>query len=77
MCLGEIARVEQVGPGRTASVRTGRGALDVSLLTLDGPVRPGDWLVCHSGFALSRVSPEEAAEAISLRTTIPTRKDPT
>jgi hydrogenase expression/formation protein HypC len=42
----------------------------VSLLVLDVPVSAGDWVVCHSGFALSRVSAEQARDAAALRATI-------
>ncbi len=87
MCLGEIAQVVQFGPDRTALVRTPHRDSRVSLLTLDGPVRVGEWLVCHSGFALGRVSAEEARAASAIRATpttttpsptapAPTMKDP-
>ncbi len=69
MCLGEIARVVEVGPERTALVRSPQRDSRVSLLTLDGPVAMGEWLVCHSGFALGRVSAEEARAASSIRAT--------
>jgi len=35
-------------------------------------VTPGDWVVIHSGFALARLTAEEASEATALRTTSPT-----
>lgn len=69
MCLGEVAQVVQTGPGATALVRGGRRTTTVSLLTLDVVVVPGDWVVCHSGFALARVSADEAAEAAVIRAT--------
>lgn len=69
MCLGEIAEVLQVGPGPRALVRSGRGAATVSLLTMEEPLAAGDWVVCHSGFALSRVTATEAAEAAAIRAT--------
>jgi hydrogenase expression/formation protein HypC len=67
MCLGDLGQVLETGAGRTAVVRTAVRTVTVSLLVLDEPVAPGDWLVCHSGFALSRVGPEEAAEAAAIR----------
>ena len=67
MCLGEIAEVLDLGPGPSARVRSGARTATVSLLTLDEPVAAGDWLVCHSGFALSRVSAAEAAVAAAIR----------
>lgn len=69
MCLGEVAQVVELGPGSSALVRSTQRTATVSLLTLPEVVSPGDWLVCHSGFALARVSAEEAAEASALRAT--------
>lgn len=68
MCLGEVARVEQVCGDATALVRRSDGRPSaVSLITLADPVSPGDWLVCHSGFALALVSSVEADAAIRIR----------
>ena len=67
MCLGDIAQVLELGPDGSAVVRAGPRTTTVSLVTLDGPVVQGDWLVCHSGFALGRVTAEEAAEATAIR----------
>ncbi|NNL48007.1 MAG: HypC/HybG/HupF family hydrogenase formation chaperone, partial [Acidimicrobiia bacterium] len=36
---------------------------NVSLLTLPEAL-PGDWIIAHSGFAVKRISPEEATESI-------------
>ena len=69
MCLGEVAQVVELGPDSTALVRSPQRTATVSLLTLEEPVVPGDWVVCHSGFALGRVTPAEAAEAAEIRST--------
>jgi hydrogenase maturation factor len=69
MCLGEVGQVLETGPGPRAVVRTASRTSSVSLLTLDSPLAPGDWVVCHSGFALSRVTDAEAAEANAIRAT--------
>ena len=69
MCLGEVAQVVRLGPGSSALVRSAQRTATVSLLTLAEVVAPGDWVVCHSGFALARVSAEEAAEATAIRAT--------
>jgi hydrogenase expression/formation protein HypC len=38
----------------------------ISLLAYDGPrPEPGDWIVAHSGYALTPVEPEEAEAALS------------
>ena len=70
MCLGDLAEVLDVAPPR-AVVRTEARTVAVSLLTLDEPVAPGDWVVCHSGFALRRLTAEEAREAAALRAGVP------
>lgn len=71
MCLGELAEVIDVST-LNALVSGGGRARTVSLLTLTDPVIPGDWVVIHSGFALARLTAEEAREATALRTTSPT-----
>jgi hydrogenase expression/formation protein HypC len=50
--------------------RVDRRVLTVSLLTLDGPVAPGDWLQVHSGFALARLTDKERREAELIRNTM-------
>jgi hydrogenase expression/formation protein HypC len=69
MCLGELGEVVELAPGPTALVRYEERTATVSLLTLDEPVAPGDWVLCHSGFALSRVTAEQAREAAAIRAT--------
>ena len=48
-----LARVDVVGVRRTVNI----GLLDVE----GDSVRPGDWVLIHVGFALSRIDEEEAA----------------
>jgi len=69
MCLGEIGRVLSHTDGATAEVSVGPRRLRVSLLTLDGPVAVGEWLLVHSGFALKRLDPSTAEEAERIRST--------
>jgi len=71
MCLGELAEVIDVGTENAMVSGDGR-TRTVSLLTLTDPVTPGDWVVIHSGFALARLTAEEASEATALRATSPT-----
>ncbi|MFL5847813.1 MAG: HypC/HybG/HupF family hydrogenase formation chaperone [Solirubrobacteraceae bacterium] len=47
-----LARVDVAGVRRNVNV----GLLD----SVDGGVRPGDWVLIHVGFALSKVDEEEA-----------------
>lgn len=75
MCLGELAEVVGVNAPGTADVRYGGRQVTVSLLTLEGTVAPGDWLVVHSGFALERISASEAQEAARIRAATGTDKE--
>jgi hydrogenase expression/formation protein HypC len=67
MCLGDVAEVLRVLPERRALVRAGSRTGTVSLLTLEDAVDVGDWVLCHSGFALHRVTASDAREAAALR----------
>lgn len=69
MCLGELGQVQEVRGDGVAEVRVGDQARSVSLLTLYDPVAPGDWVLIHSGFALSRLTADEAREAEQIRKT--------
>ena len=73
MCLGLVCQVIEVLDGESATVRAGERELRASLLTLDEPVAPGDWLMVHAGFALARISGQQAAEALAIRE--PTTED--
>ncbi len=67
MCLGEICRVVSVSAD-TASAVTPTGAeRHVSLMALSATVAAGDWLVVHSGFALERLTADEADAALAIR----------
>jgi hydrogenase expression/formation protein HypC len=50
--LNRLARVDVAGVRRTVNV----GLLDVD----QGGVGPGDWVLIHVGFAISKVDEEEA-----------------
>jgi hydrogenase expression/formation protein HypC len=53
-----LARVEVAGVRRTVNI----GLLDGE----DGGVAPGDWVLIHVGFALSKVDEAEAAATLAL-----------
>lgn len=74
MCLGLTCRVEAVPDPDWAVVSAGVRTLRVSLLTLEEPVQPGDWVLAHAGFALARLTEEQALEALALRE--PVREEP-
>jgi hydrogenase expression/formation protein HypC len=75
MCLGEILQLVEVAGDRAVG-RRGQAEVDLSLITLEVPVAPGDWVVAHSGFALERLSAGDAAEALALRQQQPSDPSP-
>jgi hydrogenase expression/formation protein HypC len=68
MCLAVPAQVVEIADeaNRLARVDVGgvRRNVNVLLLEEDGPVEPGEWVLVHVGFALSRV---DEAEALATR----------
>jgi len=76
MCLGELGEVVVAGAEGAEVALPGGRRTTVSLMVLGGPVEVGDWLVCHAGFALERVSHDEAREATRIRTGVRTEEEP-
>jgi hydrogenase expression/formation protein HypC len=71
MCLAIPGRVVEIvdEADRLAMVDVAgvRRTVNVGLLDADGTsVEPGDWVLIHVGFALSKVDEEEAAATLSL-----------
>jgi len=64
MCLSVPAKIVAVN-GNTAKVSVGGSLVDVSLHLVDD-VKTGDYVLVHTGFALQKVSEEEALETIEL-----------
>ena len=54
-----LARVDVAGVRRTVNI----GLLDKDA---DGGARPGDWVLIHVGFALSKVDEQEAQATLAL-----------
>jgi hydrogenase expression/formation protein HypC len=66
MCLAVPARVVAVDPATdTATVALGDVTKDVSLALVED-VAPGDYVLVHVGYALSRIDPEEAERTLAL-----------
>lgn len=65
MCLAIPARVIECLPDDMGVVELGGVRKLVSLALLDGVV-PGDYVIVHVGFALTRLDPEEAEETLAL-----------
>lgn len=65
MCLGVPGRVIDVD-GLIATVDFWGVKRRVRLNTVDEPVKPGDYILNHVGFAIRRIPEEEVAETLSL-----------
>ncbi|MBP1768363.1 MAG: hypothetical protein A2Y69_09940 [Candidatus Aminicenantes bacterium RBG_13_59_9] len=65
MCLAIPAQVTEIdadGRGKIDYLGT-KVKVDFSLLE---NIRPGDWVIVHAGFAITRLDEEEARETLSL-----------
>jgi hydrogenase expression/formation protein HypC len=69
MCLaipGKVVELVTEGPNQAIVEVTGvRRRVDLGLLQDDLP-RPGDWVLIHVGFALSKISEEGAEEQMRM-----------
>ncbi|MCA9621741.1 MAG: HypC/HybG/HupF family hydrogenase formation chaperone [Myxococcales bacterium] len=65
MCLALPAQIIELIDDSDAIVDLGGVRQRVSLVLLD-EARLGDWVVIHVGYALSRLSPEEAEATLAL-----------
>ncbi|WP_236792774.1 HypC/HybG/HupF family hydrogenase formation chaperone [Amycolatopsis sp. GM8] len=67
MCLGipgEIVEISQDRPDLAKVAVSGvKRTINIGLLTDDPPV-PGDWILIHVGFALSKIDEDEARAAM-------------
>ncbi len=63
MCHAVPAQVIAVKDNQMAEVELSGARLDVSV-TLVGPVKVGEYLLVHVGFALGRIDPDEAAATL-------------
>ena len=64
MCLSIPAKILSVD-GNTAEASVGGAVVKTSLHLVDD-VKPGDYVLIHTGFALQKISEEEALETIRL-----------
>lgn len=69
MCLGLPCELLELGPDDCARVRDVTRTRTVSLLALGEPVTPGDWLLVHAGYAVARLTREQALDALTARST--------
>jgi hydrogenase expression/formation protein HypC len=75
MCLGMPGRVVGIDPaGDVARVDVGGVVRDVNVgFLLDEPPAVGEYVLIHSGFALERMSAEQAQEVLDAFGTDPGR----
>jgi hydrogenase expression/formation protein HypC len=67
MCLGLPGRVVELAPGSVlARVDVAGVVRDINLELIDGPFQPGDYVLVHSGFALERMTADEARDALGV-----------
>ena len=68
MCLAIPGQIVELAPGghlATVEVSRVRRTINIDLLD-EGPPKPGDWVLIHVGFAMSRISAEHAEEQLRL-----------
>jgi hydrogenase expression/formation protein HypC len=65
MCLALPARVVSIHVDGTATVSIGGLRKTISLALVEG-IAEGDYVVLHTGFALSRLDPIEAEKTLAL-----------
>jgi len=66
MCLGIPGRIVSVPPGAALGRVDVAGVVrEINFSLLDGPFTPGEYILIHSGFALERMSAEQAADALA------------
>jgi len=64
MCLAVPAKVMERN-GDAAVVELGGVRREISLMLLDD-ISVGEWVIVHAGFAIERLSEEEAEQTLSL-----------
>ncbi|GAA3119267.1 HypC/HybG/HupF family hydrogenase formation chaperone [Nonomuraea sp. NPDC049421] len=69
MCLGIPGEIVELIPGQPelakVEVAGVRRVINVGLVDQDG-IRPGDWVLVHVGFAMSKIDEREAAATLAL-----------
>jgi hydrogenase expression/formation protein HypC len=65
MCLGIPAKVIEIDDSQQGKVDYLGTKVRVSFALLED-IRPGDWVIVHAGFAITRLDEEEARETLSL-----------
>ncbi|MEO8888510.1 MAG: HypC/HybG/HupF family hydrogenase formation chaperone [Jatrophihabitantaceae bacterium] len=67
MCLGIPGRIVEILEGGQAALVDVAGVVrEINLGIMDGPLEPGEHILIHSGFALERMTAQEAADALGV-----------
>src|SRR5690348_15753663 len=72
MCLaipGQIVQMLPHGDLATATVSGVKRNINIGLLGNEG-IRPGDWVLIHVGFAISKIDEEEARSSLEFLRTL-------
>jgi hydrogenase expression/formation protein HypC len=64
MCLGVPAKILETGGG-AAIVELGGVRREISVMLIDN-VSVGEWVIIHAGFAIEKLSEEEAEQTLAL-----------
>ena len=64
MCLAIPSRILSI-EGDTAMIELGGMQREVSVMLLDGAA-VGDWVIVHAGFAIEKLSEEDAEQTLAL-----------
>ncbi|MDQ6737603.1 MAG: HypC/HybG/HupF family hydrogenase formation chaperone [Gemmatimonadota bacterium] len=74
MCLAIPGRIVELFPAEPhlALIEVGgvRRRVNIDLLREDGPLALSDWVLIHVGFAMSRISAQDAEEQLRLLTSL-------
>lgn len=67
MCLAIPAQIVELEPSEMIRVRIGESStyLSASAMLLPEPPHVGDYVIVHAGFALRKLSEEEALDSLS------------
>lgn len=67
MCLAIPGQVVELAPGgQFATVEVSKVRRTINIDLLETPPAPGEWVLIHVGFAMSRISAQHAQEQLRL-----------
>ncbi|MFX0094570.1 MAG: HypC/HybG/HupF family hydrogenase formation chaperone [Candidatus Hodarchaeota archaeon] len=66
MCLAIPTRVVEVLSEKIAKVDIGGGVIKEVDITLVNPVKAGEYVLLHTGYAIEKMNPQDAEETLAL-----------